>query len=173
MTNSRSEIYVGSHPRYSGIAIRCIAKDDDARTLNDITTMQEMTPKICENTPQYAINQKVYKLSDVRDGNEYNVTKLEDGRCWMTENISLLGEYTLTPADSDVSEIWTLPSSLTPSEITAEDFAIQSAQRTIQIRSTNTGLTILGAQLPQTLAIFPAAMLYRVFALKDGSYPHV
>ncbi len=114
-----------TYSRARGRTIRCIAKDDDTRTLNDITTMQEMTPKICENTPQYTINQKVYKLSDVRDGNEYNVTKLEDGRCWMTENISLLGEYTLTPADSDVSEIWTLPSSLTPSEITAEDFAIQ------------------------------------------------
>ncbi len=53
-------------------------------------------------------------LTDTRDGTNYLIAKLEDGRCWMVENLRLGGdemvERTLTSADSDIdSGSFTLP----------------------------------------------------------------
>jgi uncharacterized protein (TIGR02145 family) len=48
-------------------------------------------------------------MKDTRDNNQYTVTKLADGNCWMTQNLRLVGAKTLTPADSDVSANFTLP----------------------------------------------------------------
>ena len=41
-------------------------------------------------------------LTDKRDGNEYTVAKLKDGKCWMTQNLRLVNT-TITPADSNLS----------------------------------------------------------------------
>ena len=102
--------------RSRGRMLRCIAKDDDTRTLNDITTMQEVTPKICENTPQYTVNQKEYTLTDARDGKTYTVAKLDDNKCWMTQTLALAlwdeeknQAITLTPDDSDIRANWQSP----------------------------------------------------------------
>ncbi|MBO7699352.1 fibrobacter succinogenes major paralogous domain-containing protein [Candidatus Saccharibacteria bacterium] len=48
-----------------------------------------------------------FELTDSRDNNEYTVAKLKDGKCWMTENLKLVGNATvgytdLTTTDSDV-----------------------------------------------------------------------
>ncbi|MBO7699079.1 fibrobacter succinogenes major paralogous domain-containing protein [Candidatus Saccharibacteria bacterium] len=48
-----------------------------------------------------------FELTDSRDNNEYTVAKLADGKCWMTENLKLVGNATvgytdLTTTDSDV-----------------------------------------------------------------------
>lgn len=51
-------------------------------------------------------------LTDTRDGNEYRVRKLADGKCWMIDNLKIQNK-TLTPADSDVSSNYTLPASST------------------------------------------------------------
>lgn len=55
------------------------------------------------------------KLTDTRDGNEYDVRKLKDGKCWMLENLRLGGDepITLKPEDSDVSSEWVLPAGAT------------------------------------------------------------
>ncbi|MBR3386193.1 hypothetical protein IKG68_01305, partial [Candidatus Saccharibacteria bacterium] len=50
-------------------------------------------------------------LYDRRDGQEYTIAKLEDGKYWMTKNLNLAGGTTITPADSDVAENYTLPAS--------------------------------------------------------------
>lgn len=50
-------------------------------------------------------------LTDSRDGNTYTVKKLADGQCWMTQNLRLVGERTLTSVDSDVSSDFTLTAS--------------------------------------------------------------
>ena len=107
------------YARTRGRTIRCIAKDDDTRTLNDITTMQEMTPQICENTP---IGATQYHLKDARDNKTYTVAKHEDGKCWMTSNLALAlwdeeknQAVTLTSDDSNVSNNW--QSTTGPSEI--------------------------------------------------------
>ncbi len=90
----------------------------DTRTLSDITYMQEMTSGIC-NRSKMDVNKNIYeskRLIDKRDGKHYWVTKLSDGKCWMTQNLDLdLGIKTdtvdttvLTPVDSDVSSNWTV-----------------------------------------------------------------
>lgn len=77
------------------------------QTLADITTMQQMTQQICSNSKVGDIK----TLMDTRDNNTYTVRKHEDGNCWMTQNLRLAGEKTLTPADSDVKSNYTLPAS--------------------------------------------------------------
>ncbi len=85
--------------RYSGLSVRCVAE----RGLVNIDAMQEMTSDICSNT---AVGFSK-ALIDSRDGKEYQVTKLKDGNCWMTQDLRLeLNGITLTPSDSNVSKNW-------------------------------------------------------------------
>ena len=49
-------------------------------------------------------------LTDTRDGNEYAVKKLADGKCWMTENLRIANK-TVTSEDSDVASEFTIPAS--------------------------------------------------------------
>ena len=95
-------------------------------TFNSIRTLQEMTPSICnaETTPIVSSTGTTYQhsdntslvpaagLTDTRDGNEYVVKKLADGRCWMTENLRLINK-TISSADSNLpeGETWTIPAS--------------------------------------------------------------
>ncbi|MBP5512287.1 fibrobacter succinogenes major paralogous domain-containing protein [Candidatus Saccharibacteria bacterium] len=51
------------------------------------------------------------RLTDMRDMNQYMVAKLNDGRCWMTENLRLKNK-TITNEDSDISAAsYTVPDS--------------------------------------------------------------
>ncbi len=86
--------------RDNGFALRCIARDPD---LSEITTMQEMTPRVCEKTTVGTSK----TLTDTRDGNTYTVRKFADsttdpksGRCWMTENLRITGR-TIKATESD------------------------------------------------------------------------
>ena len=106
-----------------GVAVRCIAED---RNIHQISNMQEMSPKICENTTTPNKTSTTLDtngsrqgdtayvptktLTDTRDNNTYTVSKLADGKCWMTQNLRIAGK-TLTPADSDVVNNYTIPSS--------------------------------------------------------------
>ena len=47
--------------------------------------MQEMTSEVCASTATGVSAQ----LKDVRDNKYYWVTKLADGKCWMTQNLDL------------------------------------------------------------------------------------
>ncbi len=61
---------------------------EEWRIIEDISTMQEMTTEICNNTDVgYG-----KKLQDVRDGSEYYIQKLTDGNCWMLQNLKLTRE---------------------------------------------------------------------------------
>ncbi len=62
------------------------------KTLSNITTMQEMTTDICNNSALGQSN----TLVDVRDGNEYIIKRLEDGNCWMMTNLQLTKEGLIT-----------------------------------------------------------------------------
>lgn len=52
---------------------------------NSITTMQQMTPEICESV---AVGTSK-TLTDSRDSRSYTVAKLDDNKCWMTQNLAL------------------------------------------------------------------------------------
>ena len=83
------------------------AASSTTKTLSDISTMQEMTQTICAKSKVGDTN----TLTDTRDNNTYTIRKHEDNNCWMTQNLRLAGEKTLTPADSDVVSDYTLPAS--------------------------------------------------------------
>ncbi len=88
-----------------GFSVRCVAEE---RTISDITYMQDMTPKIAENT---AANASA-TLIDIRDSKTYTVKKLKDGKVWMTQNLSLINK-TISSADSNLPSggTWTIPAS--------------------------------------------------------------
>ncbi len=83
------------------VYINSDAIPDNVRTIFDITYMQDMNSVICENTatPNASAteltwvksidNTKVPRttLVDSRDGTTYIVSKLADGRCWMSQNL--------------------------------------------------------------------------------------
>ena len=91
-----------------------------------ISSMQDMRPEICaiNTTPNKTATQldtngshhgdpnyvPTVTLTDTRDNNTYTVSKLADGKCWMTQNLRIAGK-TLTPADSDVTTNYTIPAS--------------------------------------------------------------
>ena len=109
----------------NGFSVRCVA-NDETRAIHDLANMQEMRPTICANTttplktateldtdgshhgdPNY-VPTKI--LTDTRDNNTYTVSKLADGKCWMTQNLRIINK-TITPADSDVTSNYTIPAS--------------------------------------------------------------
>ena len=96
------------------------------KTIHSISAMQQMTPAICTATttplatatqldtdgshhgdPNYVPTKT---LTDTRDNNTYTVSKLADGKCWMTQNLRIINK-TITPADSDVTTNYTIPAS--------------------------------------------------------------
>ena len=108
-----------------GFSVRCIA-EDETRTIHGLANMQEMHPRICVNAttplktattldtdgshhgdPNYVPTKT---LTDTRDNNTYTISKLADGKCWMTQNLRIAGK-TITPADSDVTSNYTIPAS--------------------------------------------------------------
>lgn len=68
-----------------------------------------MTQQICSNTEEG----DTATLKDSRDPNSYTIVKLEDGNCWMQQNLRLTGGITLTDKDSNVTSDWPMPASLT------------------------------------------------------------
>ena len=91
-----------------------------------ISNMQDMRPETCaiNTTPNKTATQldtngshhgdpnyvPTVTLTDTRDNNTYTVSKLADGKCWMTQNLRI-ADKTLTPADSDVRNNYDLPAS--------------------------------------------------------------
>lgn len=91
-----------------------IWEESSTNLLATISTMQEMTPTICNGTttPSSNYGAPSAKLTDTRDGKTYWVSKLADGKCWMTQNLDLGDKentYVLTPEDSDVATNFELP----------------------------------------------------------------
>ena len=85
-------------------------------------TMQDMDAKICWNSAiTTAANAPATTLTDNRDGTvkSYDVSKLPDGNCWMTNNLALgtTSEVTLTSDDTDLADntTFTLPAGDTTS----------------------------------------------------------
>ncbi len=76
-------------------------------SIDTISTMQEMTPEICQTMEL----EKQYQLKDSRDQKTYYVARLRDGNCWMTQNLAydFVEGTVLTSEDSDVTRNWTVP----------------------------------------------------------------
>lgn len=72
------------------------------------TTMQGIKSGFCKNNDAVKTGYTIV-LDDVRDNNEYVIVKLDDGNCWMQENLrlKLASNIALTPNDTDVAANWT------------------------------------------------------------------
>ena len=106
------------------ILFTAVAHPNPAKPLHSISTMQQMTPEVCAatTTPLATTTQldtdgshhgdsdyvPTKTLTDTRDNNTYTVSKLADGKCWMTQNLRII-DKTITPADSDVTSNYTIP----------------------------------------------------------------
>ena len=86
--------------------------------LTQLTYMQDVTSESCEITPRGT----TVTLTDSRDNNTYTVTKLDDDRCWMTQNLRLINK-TITPNDSDVTSNFTIPSTIATSNWSSNNLA--------------------------------------------------
>ena len=113
--------------RYNAdIVFTAVAHNNPAKTLHRIFTMQQMSTDICSatTTPKKESTTldtdgshhgdsnyvPTKTLTDVRDNNTYTVSKLADGKCWMTQNLRIINK-TITPQDSDVTSNYTIPAS--------------------------------------------------------------
>ena len=85
--------------------ISLVANPITVANLSELTYLQDMSPAVCDASATGDTAQ----LIDSRDGKAYWIAKLQDGNCWMTQNLDfdLDPAQTLTPADSDVSRPWT------------------------------------------------------------------
>ncbi len=79
--------------------------------------MQDMTSSICESM---GLNEERL-LTDKRDNKQYWVTKLKDGKCWMTQNLDLDLKTTVA-LTSDTSDLNTV-SSWTPTRNTGTAYS--------------------------------------------------
>ena len=79
-----------------------------------ITNMQDMTSEICQNAEIGDTD----RLTDTRDGKQYWVAKLDDGNCWMTQNLDLdISVSGLSSIDSDINTddgVWNANSTYPP-----------------------------------------------------------
>ncbi|MBP5675297.1 InlB B-repeat-containing protein [Candidatus Saccharibacteria bacterium] len=77
----------------------------------DYYKMQDMTSSLCSFVPTATTNDnnEEIQLVDTRDGKTYWVSKLKDGKCWMTQNLDLdlNTTKTLTPNDTNITANWT------------------------------------------------------------------
>ncbi len=134
-----SYVYTNNYLRYYGYSVRCVAmnaedeKEQEEAIKNtpvdnwaDVEYMQQMSPQACESASTAGDDNYPSKiLKDSRDNNTYTVTKLDDQKCWMTQNLRITGDSikakdpsnttgTITSADSNVSSNYNIPASSSP-----------------------------------------------------------
>ena len=79
--NNALSVYSPSSGRYLAIAVRCIKAPD----ITTATYMQDVTSAMISSTKVGTTT----TLTDSRDNQTYKVTRLEDGKLWMQDNLSL------------------------------------------------------------------------------------
>lgn len=104
---NNSSSYLTINNGFYGFSVRCIVGD---LPLDKIHTMQEITLGVVAATTVGTSN----TLTDIRDGNTYNVKKLEDGKIWMTQNLRL-EDKSISDSDSNLrpGATFTVPPSST------------------------------------------------------------
>ena len=90
--------------------------------VNGYYTLQDMTPEICNATEILDEGSQMQAI-DTRDNKVYWITKLQDGKCWMTQNLDhdIDSTKTYTPADTDIPANWTPDKSTYPTSTTTWD----------------------------------------------------
>ena len=82
------------------------------KTIEDIVYMQtfgELLPTDLQTVKDSMEEEHTYILKDARDEQDYTISKLKDGKIWMTKNLNLAGGTVITSELSDVPVNYTLP----------------------------------------------------------------
>ena len=82
------------------------------KTIEDIVYMQtfgELLSTDLQSVKDSMEEEHTYILKDARDEQDYTITKLKDGKIWMTKNLNLAGGTEITSELSDVPVNYTLP----------------------------------------------------------------
>ena len=87
-----------------------------------ITYIQDFTNSQCQSLASDAD----FTVVDKRDGSNYTVRYI-NGACWMTQNLRLSGGRTLTSADSNVTQNYTLPTT----QLAGNNYSYTAPQTTI------------------------------------------
>ena len=123
------------------VAVSVVANPPLVADMTSLSTMQEMTPEVCEKTEVGT----VARLTDARDQKQYWVTKLADGNCWMTQNLDFdIPASGLTSADSDInnaSGVWNASSDYPPRP-TEQPGTITSANTNTETYSWDLGMYV-------------------------------
>lgn len=139
--------YAMIHP-YSNNTLKSIKMAlDEAQGTETITkdgvqyyTMQSMTSAIC-NAVTIIGEASQIKLIDKRDNNIYWVAKLEDGHCWMTQNLDLDLETTPANVTALTSENTDLTTYGSKNYDTSNGYACSNPSTTTNCTATNEVIT--------------------------------
>ena len=74
--------------------------NNDKQKYNDYYKIQDMNSTICSEVNVFGAASEA-ELIDIRDNSVYWVAKLEDGHCWMTENLDL--DFNTTNPDGSIA----------------------------------------------------------------------
>ncbi|MDR0955809.1 MAG: hypothetical protein LBM73_01635 [Candidatus Nomurabacteria bacterium] len=72
-------------------------------------TLQTFEANYCQNKMTTG---EIVTSTDSRNGQRYRIRKMEDGKCWMIDNLKI-DNYTETPADSNVTTNYQIPAAAT------------------------------------------------------------
>ena len=94
------------------INFSAVARMYDELSIEAMDTMQNLGS--LSTAGKTAVKSKMvagqpYTLQDSRDGQDYTVAKLADGKVWMTKNLNLAGGTALTSDDTDMPSNYTMP----------------------------------------------------------------
>ena len=99
---------IGNQP----LAIDLYAMWKPLMTIDDLAYMQDFSDLSNEEKAAVKgsmVEESSYTLEDSRDGQNYTVAKLKDGRIWMTKNLNLAGGTILTSDKTDFEATYTIP----------------------------------------------------------------
>lgn len=117
VTNNYTDSMISNYSVY-GTPARCIVNKPQ---LENITTMQQMTPNIVESTPENQSKQ----LLDIRDNKYYWVSKLKDGSIWMTQNLDydINAESNIVANLDGTTSTWDATSTYAPEATTTSAYS--------------------------------------------------
>ncbi|MBR5939156.1 hypothetical protein IKZ77_01225, partial [Candidatus Saccharibacteria bacterium] len=85
-----------------------------ATTIATATYMQDVSSKSDGGCPTELPTNTAFQLTDLRDGEVYNIAKLADGNCWLLDNLrlDLTTTRNLTTTNTNITADWTAPTDI-------------------------------------------------------------
>ena len=133
---------VGDLGKRWGLNVRCVAK----KTMQNFTSADAASMAMGD----------AKTLTDARDGKNYSIAKLPDGKVWMTKNLDLPGGTTITKTDSN---------------ITATAYMLPDSANTNASFSNNTDPFVYNTNNTECTSTSPCYSYYSYVAATAGTNP--